>query len=1812
MKKGLKKLRFIICLIMCLCISIATFQVGVFADETTTQASAEVVNVDDVQADVQTNNTLEMKDDKSQVQAQESKDTKSVVTQDAQISASLATNNGSIWGTGIITGVTDNGTGDLDELCWNKETGENKGYDNSVANDIIRSFDSITYNVKTSLPALGGEGHKLYYQITLPDDDELSISNSNFIDQIPTPIKKDGKKVYILTYNVPEDYSAGAVEQAFSLYVGNKTQGYKIKPEIKLWLDDENNSTTVDNIEPVIVTTAPMYNIVLAKKGDKNKTKDVYDFNQNNTSDTTYFPENAKGYKNNKVTGYEEIYGVALEIRKPGNGIKGVEFPDSSKPFTFDIDLSNYSLKNSESTQDVVSKGFEPLLYYVNANKNGGTAVSDIPYTNETFAYSDKDKKRHCYDSGDYSFEQEGTTLHVTVKDYKIDKNKFPKENVSKASYWENLNAIREGVFSAFQFKVIYPYKNKDGKKLEDVFGSGTINVSAKVDHMKAISTTGVESSIETLTLADPKTDNVQSNTWEISQQGKREHQIYYSKRGNWTAEYTNGQKWGDGDIAPAGATNVAFTISYDENNVGAGDLLEDIPVAINQFVLFNKSALKNVSFSNAVTDKGYDCKILYAVYQNDKNGLDNETMKTAKMSDFKFYEEAPKEGCDGVLVQYRGCNTGIANLGLIAQFNADIDPKVKTDQVYMITAVTNSWTEKDFADKTSEVLKSSNKTNEDDLTREDWSKWVKSQNKDAKVAKSFVKGVSHSPVTMDHRDVYTVPNYTNGVYDNDQSHQFSVTSADGLYIVPYEAKVVKKVAQLGDNGNPLQKFSVSNKQRYVDYVINGSLKYWNNVEPEKDTTTVYFEDTLPKGLTYIEGSAYWGGQYQSKFPNQGIVKNGQVITPEINHNADGTTTLKWTIPKVALQNGALPDLHYSCKIGDEVYPENDVANNETLKTSVSIYTDEDKRPFTSDNENTASTSISILKDKSFYLTKTGKPLLELNDLGNFNLLITNTSSSPIDHLCAIDTMPQDGIGDTIMKGEYKLSTVSLNAKALGDTNDIELWYTNNEAYKGKTAALIPSEVINEENGWKQATMTVNENGDIISFTGDGLIGSWPTAIAYKDAKLDINKSVSIQLEYDAIAAEHDHLANILSTLYDGHELPSKAKVDIVKRSLEGTVWVDHDKDGKLENGETRVGKVKVTILKKNGDNYEPFEAYEGYVEENGQVVKKTYPTTIETDENGHYKFVGLPEGEFKVVFESGKKDISHYGVTKSDIGEVEESSKVKKENVDKNDDTLNSGSILDITMPSKEEMVSKNEYSYNLPDQNLGLTVPSIIIEGQKTWDDHNNQDRKRPNSITVKVLDDNNEVVASKTVTADDHWKYHFDNLPQYDDAMTKKIKYSIFEDDVDKYTTDINGYNITNHYTPEEVSISGIKTWIDDDNQDGLRPRSIKVHLLADGDEIAEQDVTSEQNWKYDFGNLPKYKDGKEIKYTVKEDKVIGYTTSIDGFNIKNTHQSATVNVSGTKTWKDQNNQDGKRLDDITVRLYADGQEIKHKTVTAEDDWKYNFKDLPKYNKGQEITYTVSEDEVAGYTTDIDGYNITNIHEIEKTNVKVSKVWNDHDNQDGKRPDYIIIHLYANDEDTGKTVELNEENQWTSSFDDLDSYQNGQKITYTVQEDSVKDYKVGIIGNQEAGYIITNSHAIETVHLKGTKTWEDHDNQAKKRPTSIKVRLYADGIEVAAKDVTENQQWKYDFGELAKYKDGKEVVYTVSEDYVNSYTTSIDGLDITNTYVPVITTTKNDSPIHKLIKVLTGDQTNIMLYVIICLLSMLGLYFLKKQKA
>jgi hypothetical protein len=115
-----------------------------------------------------------------------------------------------------------------------------------------------------------------------------------------------------------------------------------------------------------------------------------------------------------------------------------------------------------------------------------------------------------------------------------------------------------------------------------------------------------------------------------------------------------------------------------------------------------------------------------------------------------------------------------------------------------------------------------------------------------------------------------------------------------------------------------------------------------------------------------------------------------------------------------------------------------------------------------------------------------------------------------------------------------------------------------------------------------------------------------------------------------------------------------------------------------------------------------------------------------------------------------------------------------------------------------------------------------------------------------------------------------------------------------------------------TTQVVTITGKKTWDDKDNKDGMRPTSITVNLLANGDIIDSKEVTADTNWEYSFANMAKYDGSEEIKYSVSEEPVIGYTTKIDGYNITNTHKpneivttpplvNAPVKVVHTKTVK-----------------------------------------------------------------------------------------------------------------------------------------------------------------------------------------------------------------------------------------------------------------------------------------------------------------------
>ena len=391
--------------------------------------------------------------------------------------------------------------------------------------------------------------------------------------------------------------------------------------------------------------------------------------------------------------------------------------------------------------------------------------------------------------------------------------------------------------------------------------------------------------------------------------------------------------------------------------------------------------------------------------------------------------------------------------------------------------------------------------------------------------------------------------------------------------------------------------------------------------------------------------------------------------------------------------------------------------------------------------------------------------------------------------------------------------------------------------------------------------------------------------------------------------------------------------------------------------------------------------------------------------------------------------------------------------------------------------------YTTELDGNNfINTHVPETTeISGTKTWDDADDQDGKRPENITVKLLA-NGEEVNSQTVTPDEDgsWAYSFTDLPKF--VNGQEITYTVSETPVEDYSTTYDGYNIINSYTPGQTSATITKLWADADNQDGIRPDSITVTLLADGKETGTTaTLTAANNWTETITGLPEKANGKTIEYTwAEKDIPDGYEltdNSTDGTvtTLTNTHTTEVTSISGTKTWNDAEDQDGKRPESITVRLLANGIEKDSQTVKAYEagSWTYKFTDLPKYEAGEEIVYTVTEDAVPDYTTEISGYDITNSYAPGKTSVTVTKAWVDNNNCDNHRPDAIKVQLKADGVNSGEEITLNAENNWTYTWSDLDQKKAGKDIAYTVEETGkAAGYISTVTGNAEEGFIITNT--------------------------------------------------------------------------------------------------------------------------------------------
>ena len=283
---------------------------------------------------------------------------------------------------------------------------------------------------------------------------------------------------------------------------------------------------------------------------------------------------------------------------------------------------------------------------------------------------------------------------------------------------------------------------------------------------------------------------------------------------------------------------------------------------------------------------------------------------------------------------------------------------------------------------------------------------------------------------------------------------------------------------------------------------------------------------------------------------------------------------------------------------------------------------------------------------------------------------------------------------------------------------------------------------------------------------------------------------------------------------------------------------------------------------------------------------------------------------------------------------------------------------------------------------------VPSKTrVSVRKVWDD---ADKVRPPSVTVQLLADGVDANRSLTLSDANGWSDAFKGLER--ERAGREIAYTVAEVPVPGYEDPVvagdaaQGFTVTNRHVPGTTVVRVRKVWDDAGDADKVRPASVTVRLLADGADTGRSLTLDAANgWRGTFSGLERERDGRGIAYTVAEDAVDGYATKIEGtvasgFTVTNSHATVTDRVSVRKVRNDMGNLDGVRPVSVTVRLLADGADTgRSLTLSAANDWRGDFTGLAA---SPNVTYAVSEDPVARYTTTVagdavSGFTVTNTH-------------------------------------------------------------------------------------------------------------------------------------------------------------------------------------------------------------------------------------------
>ena len=1586
-----------------------------------------------------------------------------LLTDDSAIVSSLA----------IINKTT--GTGPFDE-------NDEPGNDSSSANNIVRSFDTVTYEIEANMAVNNTEhgsadantyasfrGGIINVEATIPEENAGTMKWS--VDDMAwangTGVLSEDGLTFTAQYKMDDGKITVPGKQTISLVlkVEGAANGTQLAPRFKVWM--QGNETNSENEGYEVVEVVEDEPITISAKGS---------FNIKFLKGSRFTPKATVNFEDGagEVTGRIYGYGAILQLYNEDKekGLKGLEYPKGD--ITFDIQTKLEAVETIDGKQvttDITDLATPRLWNYkINVgNVSENPAYGNIQDRNMYFggytSYDDGSMpygilragraSDSIYNSGDILMQEDRNIIHTTINDYEFN-GVFPIYNDYHDSATSIIYGENVGCFSAGFFQIFVPDNEETLKDNRTYY----LTVEDKNMQVETVSNQKVTNQV----ITNDDTNRIQHFTLKP---GGYNHSIsIYNDQNKYIYETTLGKA----RISKGQNIQPYLYIAQNSDN----DIGTEIK-SVNKLVKFNGDGLEPILYEDG--EKAHfshdimTWKIWYVTKKDGTNWVDETERNNANIEDLNMYEnlEDIPEGyiCIGM---YFESQSGMIQRGI--NFNIKIRLKIKeTAQIgktYGIMQDDDYWLE--TLDRTTQTATNPNA----EYPRTVWS----AHNQQYKQTQYDENG-----------QIILGTHYANRRWGNTVLILGADSSISVQAINP-DTQQEKTVYDIGKNEN------------IVTLKMTPTL---TEIDPQVPTnikgTTVRIKETLPKELTYIPGSSNYGEPIEK-------------IEVE-----DGTTYI-WEI--------------YNCNVGEkiedlvikaEINP--DTKNGTTLQVTSIIEPDKDIIGLSSIELRTDTRGIQIVNLSSHSLYKeTEDRIIETNGEIKYKVTYQNKTDYSMPEFQLLDILPYNGDGrKTAYNGTYILENVNIVQTAEGSTtpNYNLTLYTTTDIEARKITPKDEGIGITEDQGgiWKEKEIGKAIDEPVTVLAVKGQIS--PNTKVEMEITLKTNNNRAEDIYSNSATAQTSKNTEVITS--------TNTETRVVRRQISGMIWYDTNENGIKDENESYANRVEVELKKSDGSKA---------VDINGNEV----PNVL-TDNNGKYEFNNLPRDEYIVQIQTaeiytltkanvgsnreinskfvigpnGEKQsytiTSLNGIQSPEITEknvnaglVVKDAKiiVKYLEEDKTPETDADNKLLkeqdEFTTYEKDGVQTKYKLgdTYNTEPaeitdyitlRNSGNTSGRLNeevvvvtyyytcnkqdINVQKVWNDNNDQAKKRPTSIKIKLKDGNTTVAeqvlsaTNKTEDNENIWATTFTDITTYRENG-EKITYSVDEEEnegtLDSYVKTLKGTTITNTFTQntERTQVQVIKNWEDNDDYAGKRPDNLVLILKkevsteegkTETQEVARATINAEDNkgsnnneWVYTFTNLAKYdENNNEIKYVVEEEKPVFYEeyvqkTAENTYEITNTFAvpTETFDLEVTKIWNDNNNRAGKRPEKVTLVLTgknARGEVITEEKkitltsenkvgedITEENVWKGTITGLPKYDLNADIiNYELSEENLNNifYTTenvtiDQQTKTVTNRFEVpdDKVEITVNKKWDDNNNELERRPEEVTLYLSGNNKE------------------------------------------------------------------------------------------------------------------------------------------------------------------------------------------------------